>query len=258
MKKKFHLKNLLTATNILIMILIVLYVLDKYLPFPNNYNGFSAWDNERSPALNYISGSCGGLLTNYLALGGILQNGYAIYRHITAAFLHGRLLYLITNIAGLYFIGNYAEKRFGRILTYLIFLIVAFTESFITTPLYCAIAPDKAQTTWAAVSTGASGGIFGLIGFTLAALFFDVKSFKKIGIPTIIVSAIYGVLTTYIASFGFTTVCHNVSLLIGIFLGTALILPFFLLKKGKFAPKAESFQAIENSVLKETDDIEQK
>lgn len=150
-------------------------------------------------------------------------------------FLHGKLLYLITNLVGLYFIGNYAEKRFGRWLICVIFLIVGIIEVFITDPLYIAMAPSKAEEVANTVSVGASGGIFGLIGASLAALFFDIKSFRQIGKPTIIVSAIYGVLTTYVVCIGWTTVCHNVSLILGLVLGVIIILPFFLLKKGKFA-----------------------
>lgn len=100
---------------------------------------------------------------------------------------------------------------------------------------------------------GASGGIFGLIGALLAAIFFDIKSFKKIGLPTIIVSAAYGFLTTYVVSFGWTTVCHNVAFVLGLAVGTLIILPFFLLKKGKFAPAV-------NTQLqpKENDDTQDK
>lgn len=148
-------------------------------------------------------------------------------------FLHGHILHLIANLVGLYFIGNYAEKRFGWWLTYLLFFVVGFVQGFITDPLYIAIAPDKAGEMATVMSEGASGGIFGLIGTSLAAIFFNIKSFKSIGLPTIIVAAIYGVLTTYVVSFGWTTVCHNVSLLLGLALGTAVILPFYIIKKKK-------------------------
>jgi len=100
------------------------------------------------------------------------------------------------------------------------------------------------------VSVGISGGVFGLIGCSLAAIFFDIKSFKKIDIATLVVSAIYGVVTTYIVSFGWTTLCHNVALILGLLLGTLLILPFFILKKGKFAPKNNLEEKIE-SIKKE-------
>ncbi len=235
MEKTTLRKKLLTSTNVIIVLLIILYLLDCYLPLPDGYTGYTAWDDESPAVLNYIMGSCGGLLTNYLGMGGVLENGNAVYRHLTQMFLHGGLLHLAANCVGLYFIGNYSEKRFGWQLTVIFLILTAFIESFITDPLYRAIVPNASSDN--SVSVGISGGIFGLVGCSLAAIFFDIKSFKKIGLPTIIVSAVYGILTTYVVSFGWTTLCHNVALVLGLFLGIALILPFCLLKKGKFAPK---------------------
>ncbi len=237
MKKKVDFKKLFTFTNVLSVILIIMYLLDCYLPLPEGYTGYTSWISDSSSVLNYIFGSCGGLLSNYLAMGAIVDpSGTQIYRHFTQMLLHGGILHLIANLVGLYFIGNYTEKRFGWWMTAVLFFFVGFIESFITDPLYLAMAPDKADNIASTISVGASGGVYGLMGACLAAIFFDLKSFKQIGKPTIMVSAIYGVLTTYVVSFGWTTVCHNVALILGLIIGAAIILPFFLLKKGKFAP----------------------
>ncbi len=234
MKEKINFKKFITATNILIIILFVFYLLDRFLPFHEGYTGYNAWDDDAPPAFNYIFGSCGGLLTEHMAIFGVqYTSGINIYRNFTHMFLHGHILHLIANLVGLYFIGNYAEKRFGWWLAYLMFFVIGFIQGFITDPLYLAIAPGQAEQTMTQMSVGASGGIFGLVGTSLAAIFFDIKSFKKIGLPTIIVAAIYGVLTTYVVSFGWTTICHNVSLILGLALGTLIILPFYLLKKNK-------------------------
>lgn len=237
MKRKFDLKKHLTATNILIVVLVIFYLLDCYLPLPKGYTGHTNWDNESSAALNYLMGNCGGLLTNYLGMGSV---GSQFYRHLTQMFLHGGLLHLIANCVGLYFIGNYTEKRFGWWLTYTLFVLIGIAESYITDPLYLAMCPSKEKEVASTVSVGASGGAFGLVGVSLAALFFDIKSFKKIGKPTLIVSALYGIIPTYIMDFGWTTVCHNVALLLGLAVGTIIILPFFILKRGKFAKKETS------------------
>lgn len=236
MKNKFESKKLLTATNILIAIFVVLYLLDCYLPLPKGYSGHSNWDSDTPAAVNYIFGNCGGLLTNYLGIGAV---GNEFYRHFTQMFMHSGLLHLIANSVGMYFVGNYAEKKFGYWLTPTLFVVIALTESYITDPLYLAMVPSYAEEMTQAVSIGASGGVFGLIGVSLAALFFDIKQFKKIGMPTVIVSAMYGVLPTYILDFGWTTVCHNVGFVLGLAIGTLIVLPFFLLKKGKFAPQTE-------------------
>ncbi len=240
MKIKTGIKKFITATNILILILFVLYLLDCYLPLPEGYTGYTAWDNDLPPVLNYIMGSCGGLLTNSMAMGGALADGNAVYRHFTQMFLHGGLLHLTANIIGLFFIGNYAEKRFGWWLTIILFVLTAFVESYITDPLYLAICPSKAEEVASTISNGASGGVFGLAGAALASIFFDIKSFKKIDKPTIIVSALYGILVTYVVSFGWTTVCHNVGFCLGLAIGSLIILPFFILKKGRFAPEIET------------------
>lgn len=232
MKSKLNFKKLLTATNILIVIFIVFYALDSYLPLPADWTGYTNWDSESPAIVNYIFGNCGGLLTHYLAMGVV---GNEFYRHFTQMFLHGGLLHLIANAVGMYFIGNYTEKRFGWWLTPLLFIAIAFIESYITDPLYLAMVPSYAEEAAKSVSVGASGDIFGLIGVSLASLLFDIKEFKKIGKPTIIVSAIYGILPTYIIDFGWTTVCHNVAFILGLLIGAMIILPFYLLKKGNFA-----------------------
>ncbi len=253
MDKRAFIKKFLNATNVIIAILIILYLLDCYIPLPQGYTGYTAWDNESPPALNYIFGSCGGLLTNYLGMGGVLENGNAVYRHFTQMFMHGGLMHLVANCVGLYFIGHYTEKRYGWIMTTVFLLLTAFSESFITDPLYRAMFPSAPIDD--SVSVGISGGVFGLVGCSLAAIFFDLKSFKKIDKPTLIVSAVYGVLTTYVVSFGWTTLCHNVALILGLISGTALILPFRLLKKGKFAPQStpEETQAEANEVQDSND-----
>ncbi len=249
LREKKSLKSYLTATNFMIIILIIFYLLDKYLPFPNGYTGFNAWDDSLSPAVNYLMGNCGGLLINYMGAGSCLANGTAVYRQLTSMFMHSFIFHLIANLIGLYFIGNYVEKKFGWWLTYIVYFLVGFMQYLITDPLYAAMAGDKfVEATMPSV--GASGGIFALIGLGFAVLCFDIKSFKQIDKPTIIVSAIYGILTTYVVSFGWTTVCHNVSMILGLIFGVVIILPFFILKKGKFSPnyKAQTENSNENEI----------
>lgn len=174
-KNSFNFKKLLTATNILIAVFAVLYLPDCYLPLPADRTGYTNWDDESPAAVNYILGNCGGLLTRHLGMGkGPDANGLAFYRHLTQMFLHDGLLRLIANAAGMFFIGSFTEKRFGRLLTPALFVLIAFTESYITDPLYLAMVPGYAEEAERAVSAGASGGVFGLAGVSLAA-FFSIK-----------------------------------------------------------------------------------
>ncbi len=231
--KNTIIKKIFTATNIIILLLILIYIFDRYLPLPKDYTGFNAWLEDAPATENYIFGNCGGLITNYLGYGKGLTNGTAIYRRFTQIFLHGGLLHLIANCVGLFFIGKLTEKRFGWWLTIILFILIGFLETFITDPIYLMISPKGHEELENAISIGASGGIFGLIGVCLASVFFNIKSFKKIDLATIIVLSVYGVLTTYIVSFGWTTVCHNVSFILGIIIGSLLITPFFIIKKRK-------------------------
>lgn len=170
MENVFKKHKLINATYILIIILVVIYLLDCYLPLPKGYNGYNAWYSDNPAFLNYILGNCGGLLTNYLGMGSLLENGNAIYRHFTQMFLHGGLLHLIANCVGLYFVGHYAEKRFGWMMMLILLVLTGFVESFITDPLYQALFPNVPVED--SISVGISGGIFGLIGCCLSAIFF--------------------------------------------------------------------------------------
>ena len=64
MKKKFELKKHLTVTNGFILVIILVYLLDRFLPFPPGYTGYNAWLDESSAVFNYIFSSCGELVTN--------------------------------------------------------------------------------------------------------------------------------------------------------------------------------------------------
>jgi len=113
--KKFDYKKFLTVTNILMLIIVLFYIFDHYLPLPKNYTGFT-WTSKDITAVDYLLGNCGGLLTNYLGVGKVLNyNSSQVYRYVTQMFLHGHLFHLIGNLVGLYFIGHYTEKRFGSI-----------------------------------------------------------------------------------------------------------------------------------------------
>ena len=58
MIKNFDWKKLITAPNIMIVILVVLYLFDCYLPLPDGYTGYNGWVDDLSPTANYILGYC--------------------------------------------------------------------------------------------------------------------------------------------------------------------------------------------------------
>jgi rhomboid protease GluP len=78
------------------------------------------------------------------------------WRLITAGFLHGGMWHILMNSYGLFIIGSQVEQEFGTdryLVIYIVSTITGFLASFYWT---------------AAISVGASAGIFGLIGAMIA------------------------------------------------------------------------------------------
>ncbi len=85
------------------------------------------------------------------------------WRLVTNTFMHGGLMHILANIYGLLFVGIFLEPLLGKTKYLLVYLITG-------------IAASAASIWWypATVSIGASGAIFGLYGFFLAALLLKV------------------------------------------------------------------------------------
>lgn len=221
-------KKWLSSTNILIAIIVLCYILDRYIiPIPANYNGFT-WNVEVegiSEIVLKVLGFCGGRLTNLLAILGsdINPNGHAFYRHITVVFTHGFLIHIIVNMVALYFIGNFVEKKLGSKLTIILFFLTGTISSLITDPIYLLYDPSFEVNN--AVSVGASGAIFGLMGVGLVICLLNKKKFKLMKLSHRIVLLLYGVIFTYLANgklITWTTFAHNIGFIVGII--TMLIL----------------------------------
>ena len=238
-------KKWLTLTNIMALLMIVLYIMDRWIiPIPENYNGFK-WEDAlyeaiEEDSLNEIlenqadefnsykisSGYCGGVITN--ALGIIRQdinpNGHDIYRYVTCVFTHGFHLHLITNVIAFIIIGNFIEKRLGVIQMLGLFFLTNIIGILLTNFVLSNIASNVMAT------AGASAGIFGLFGIGFAMCLQNKENFKDFSILKKIYLIIYGVVPTYIISFGWTTAAHDFSFVIGIILGYIL---FFTIPKYK-------------------------
>lgn len=224
----------LTATNILILIIVVCYILDRYIiPIPVGYEGFT-WELEAEgvPQIVWqILGFCGGRLTNSLALIGseINPQGHAFYRYLTVVFTHAYIIHLLVNMIGLYFIGNFVEKKIGSRLTIILFFITGIFESLIADPLYLIYNPSFDFNS--VVSAGASGAIFGLMGIGLVICLFNKEKFKIMKRSHKIVLALYGIIFTYLANgelITWTTFAHNTGLFVGII---CMIILYFISPK---------------------------
>lgn len=234
-------KKWLTLTNIMAVLMVVLYILDRWvIPFPESYNGFK-WETvwkENAFAMygeeyfnnlseeelkilessRIIAGNCGGVITNLLGIisKDINPQGNAFYRYFTVVFTHGFHLHLITNVLAFLIIGNYIEKKLGILPMVGLF----FLTDILGVPLTNWITGGDSSDTM--VIAGASGGIFGLFGIGFAMCLLNKNNFKNFSKLNKIYLIIYGILPTYILSFGWTTVVHNISFIIGIILGYIL------------------------------------
>lgn len=140
-------QDIFTVTNMVILANIVMYILTAYL-------SGSILDSHTS-VLIYL-----GAKHNELIRAG------QYYRLITAMFLHGGILHIALNMYALKSIGPLIENIYGKwkfILTYFISGITSSLFSYYFSP---------------AISVGASGAIFGLMG---AALVLGIKMRHKIG-----------------------------------------------------------------------------
>lgn len=101
-----------------------------------------------------------GAKVNYL----IARGEY--YRLITCMFLHGGIMHLLLNMFALYSLGPFIEKVYGKTR----YLIIYFLSGIVSSVFSYMFST--------AVSIGASGAIFGLLG---AALIFAMKMKDRIG-----------------------------------------------------------------------------
>ena len=234
-------KKWLTLTNIMALLMVVLYILDRWvIPVPESYDGFNweeAWkesaitiygedyfNNLSEEELKImdisrvISGNCGGVITNSLGIinKDINPNGNAFYRYFTVVFTHGFHLHIITNVIAFIIIGNYIERKLGILPMIGLF----FLTDILGVPLTNLITGSGNVDTM--LITGASGGIFGLFGIGFAMCLLNKNNFKEFSNFKRVYLIIYGIVPTYILSFGWTTVVHNISFIIGIALGYIL------------------------------------
>jgi membrane associated rhomboid family serine protease len=105
---------------------------------------------------NGIGGSS--VVQNFALFGPAVANG-EVYRLLTAGFLHAGLFHLLVNMYSLWILGTLLEPAIGRVRFVLIYLVALLAGSFgalIVTPH--------------AVTVGASGAIFGLMGAGVVVL----------------------------------------------------------------------------------------
>lgn len=127
------------------------------------------WQRQTNPAViaviavcvvAYVFQSAGGLrgafTLRYSAIGAKIAAG-ELYRLVTAVFLHGGLLHIAFNMLVLWIYGQEVERREGALRFLVVFLgagILGNVVAYFVIPAFT-------------VSLGASGGVFGLLGYAL-------------------------------------------------------------------------------------------
>ena len=203
-KVTFHKENL-TVTNGLIILCIIVYILDKYILV---YDGGMF---ETPGVLQSILGLCGGDVFYALAFKqGCIAAGEP-WRTVTSLFIHLFILHLVVNMIGLGIAGNHIEKQKGKGIVLLVFLLTGIISMIVTNAL-----PFLQEEN--ALSGGASGGVFGLMGFAFVPCLFDKAEFKHYRKAEIIYLIFYGIAFTYFMG-TWTMLCHNIGFVSGILLG---------------------------------------
>jgi membrane associated rhomboid family serine protease len=109
---------------------------------------------EMASGANAAAGGLGGssLIQNFALFGPSVADG-EVYRLLTAGFLHSGLFHLLVNMFSLWVLGTMLEPGIGRLRFVLIYLVSLLAGSFGA----LIVSPH-------AVTVGASGAIFGLLG----------------------------------------------------------------------------------------------
>lgn len=162
--------SLLTITNIIIAINVLMFILTSIA-------SKSIFDIDLEVLLDF-----GAILGPLVDLG-------EYYRLISAMFLHGSLLHLAMNMYALWLLGNIIESAYGKLKFAGIYFFSGIVASFCS---YYFLKPT-------ALSVGASGAIFGLMG---ACIVFALK--RKDSIRKGFLQSIFQVLAINLV-IGFTT-----------------------------------------------------
>lgn len=111
----------------------------------------------------------------------LYNNPIEIWRFVTPVFTHAQLYHLVANLLSLVYLGNLVEKYLTKTEYLSIYLGTGIISEIATTIAYSLFRPET-------VGFGASGAIYGLMGFIITTIVDDKKDRLKILIAVIIFS----------------------------------------------------------------------
>ena len=207
-------ENRLSMINILIIIMTLLFILDRYILFDRSQVdefSFILLNKEAGAFLKIAIGIVPGKLSSIFGLYSNVFKTYEFWRIFTHIFLHQFLFHLLFNSIALYKVGNIIEKKIGKMKTLLIFLLSGPLSSLIANFI---IKSDG-------FTVGISGSVFAFIGISIV-LSLTEKGYTKSNFNKwwIIYFIFYGVILTITSPWTF--IAHTSGLLIGVIVGIVL------------------------------------
>ena len=138
-----------------------------------------------------------------------------VWRMITSAFLHAGVIHIFANMYYFFQLGRFIEEHFGSKKLFAVYILTAITASALS------VLAGEVGIQPAAISVGASGAVFGLLGLVFVSSWRSERNPFHVGlpldyrqlIPYLIFSLILGVVTP-----GINNAAH-----IGGFIGGAIL-----------------------------------
>lgn len=130
-------------------------------------------------------------------------NDKEVYRLFTSIFAHANITHFLSNALGLYIFGARIERAYGKANMLFTFLLSALIGNILTIHLM----PN-------AISVGASGGVFGLMGFALCITYFSNSILLGFDFNTLAVMFVFMLLSSF-AIPNVNYVAHTVGFIIG-------------------------------------------
>lgn len=154
------------------------------------------------------------MLEHGAMFGPLVLDGHEYYRLLTAVFMHFGINHIVNNMLVLFVLGDNLERALGKI-KYLLFYLLCGVGASAVSMLF-----DMGQQTHA-VSAGASGAIFGVIGGLLYAVLVNRGRLEDLSSSQLIIMIIFSLYFGF-TSTGVDNAAHVAGLVIGIVLAMLL------------------------------------
>lgn len=100
-----------------------------------------------------------------------------VWRMVTSSFLHANLIHIAVNMYVLFQLGRYVDRFFGGKKLLIVYVLTAISASALS------VAANISGLQVAGISVGASGAVFGLLGFVFVSSWKSEKNPFHVGLP---------------------------------------------------------------------------